>query len=56
MSTKKHTIYVINTADKRQELLEPRGGRLREQGRELHVEARHPSSDEVPASRGKARS
>ena len=53
MSTKKHTIYVINTERKRQDLLEPCGGRLREQGRELHVQARHPSSDEVPASRGK---
>ena len=52
MSTKKHTIYVINTSDNGKSYWNR--GRLREQGRELHVQARCLPSDEVPASRGKA--
>ena len=55
MSTKRHTIYVINTSESGKSYWNRAGGRLREQGRELHVEARHTPSDEVTASGGKAR-
>ena len=50
MSTQKHTIYVINTADSGRSYWNRGGVAFAKQGRELHVQARHPSSDEVPAS------